>query len=108
MIEEKVRLGQRLTFLLKEVRQEGDESRVILTRQDDLFFRKALELEIPEIKNKVIIIRDILRLPGLISKIIVESKNPHLNAVGTCIGKDASRIRSILQITYPERIEIVS
>lgn len=90
------------------MRREGDERRVILTRQGDLFFRKVLELEIPEIKNKTIIIRDILHLPGLISKIIVENKNPHLNAVGTCIGKDAIRIRSILKIIYPERIEIVN
>lgn len=105
--EEKLHLGQKLFFLLKEVRKEGNYCRIILTRRHDLFLQKVLELEIPEVKNQIVIIRDILRLTDSVSKVIIESKNPQLNVLGTCIGRDATRIRSICQITYPERVEMV-
>jgi len=62
--------------LVKEVREKTEKSvpQVILTRYDDLFLIRLLELEIPEIKEGMIAIRHILRLPGLVSKVIVESK----------------------------------
>jgi transcription termination/antitermination protein NusA len=97
-----VPIGKRLCFLVKEIQ----ESRLILTREDNLFLRKVLENVIPQIKYGDIIIRHILRLPGLISKVIVESQKPGLNAKGTCIGEEAIRIRSISSLIYPERIDI--
>ncbi|CAG8728328.1 26082_t:CDS:2, partial [Racocetra persica] len=75
--------------------------------QKEKELRKMLELEVPEIKAQAIVIRDILIFPNFLNKVIVESKNPYLNAVGTCIGKDSSRLRSILKTIFPERIEIV-
>ncbi|CAG8757925.1 12190_t:CDS:2, partial [Racocetra fulgida] len=99
--------GQKLTFLLEKMVEESTGHRIILTRNNELFLRKVLELEIPEIKEGIIVIRDILRFPGFITKIVIESRNPHLNAVGTCLGQDGLRLRSISQIIYPERIEII-
>ena len=95
-------IGKRLYFLVKEIQ----ESRLILTRKDNLFLKKALENVIPQIKDRTITIRHILRLPGLISKVIIESQKPSLNAKGTCIGEGAIRIRSISSLIYPERIDI--
>jgi N utilization substance protein A len=89
------------------VKKEGNGSRIILTRCGELFLRKVLELEIPEIKEQIIVIRDILTFPGFLNKVIIESKNPYLNVVGTCIGKDACRMRSILPTIYPERMEMI-
>jgi N utilization substance protein A len=69
-------LGQHFYFLVKEVREklEKDTPQIILTRSDDLFIQRLLEQEIPEIKKGAIVIRHTLRLPGLLSKVIVESK----------------------------------
>jgi len=52
-----------------------------------------------------------LRLPGLVSKIIVESKDPKFNLKGACIGEKGIRIKSISSlinnnIDRPERIDI--
>lgn len=95
-------IGKRLCFLVKETK----ENRLILTREDNLFLRKVLENVIPQIKDGTIVIRHILRLPGLISKVIVESQKPGLNAKGTCIGEEAIRIKSISSLVYPERVDI--
>jgi len=42
----------------------------------------------------------------LISKVIVESQKPGLNAKGTCIGEGAMRIRSVTDQVYPESVYI--
>lgn len=105
---ERPRLGQNFYFLIREVGEkvEKDSPQIILTRQDDLFFRKLLESEIPEIKSGLIVIKYILRVPGLLSKLVVESKKIGIEALGTCIGKDAQRIRTISRLIYPERLDV--
>jgi transcription termination/antitermination protein NusA len=109
------KLGQYFYFLIKEVRQRStkDTPQITLTRSDDLFIQRILEQEILEIKKGIITVRHILRLPGLVSKIIVESKNPELKPKGACIGENASRIKSISSlinnnIDRPERIDIAA
>ena len=81
---------------------------IIVTRQDDLFLRRVLESEIPEIREEqgIIVIKKILRVPGLLSKLVVESKKVGIDPLGTCIGKGAERIRAIFGMTYPERLDI--
>ena len=108
-LPERPRLGQSFYFLIKEVREKSEKGspQIIITRQDDLFVLKLLELEIPEIKEKIIKVKQILRVPGLI-KLIVESKRAGVDPLGTCIGKNAERIRAISRIIYPERIDIVA
>ncbi|CAG8804441.1 22301_t:CDS:2, partial [Gigaspora margarita] len=91
----------------EKIEEEPTGARIILTRDNELFLRKVLALEIPEIKEGIIIIRDILRFPNFITKIIIESQNSYLNAVGACLGKDGSRKQSIEQTIYPERIGII-
>jgi len=79
---------------------------IILTRNNETFLRKILTIEIPEIKEGIIEIHDIIRIPGYLSKVIVESKKNFIDAIGTCIGQGAERIRNIGKYIFPERIEI--
>ncbi|KLL03897.1 MAG: transcription elongation factor NusA [Mycoplasmataceae bacterium CE_OT135] len=102
------RVGQQRRFLIKEVKKD-DEHAINLACRDEEFLRKILEIEIPEIKKKEIIIQTILRQPGLISKIIVRSKEglSISNVKGTCIGEEGNRVRIIRQEMEKERIEFV-
>ena len=99
-------LGQPKRFLVKEVKKNGSYP-IILVRREEKFLRKLLEIEIPEMTQKKIIIQTILRLPGKISKVIVRSLEPLPNLLGTCIGKKGERIRSVVKEMSPEKIEIV-
>ena len=115
MLPERPRLGQRFCFLIKEVKEEAEKNspQIILTRFDDLFIRKLLEQEVPQVKKDLVAIRDILRLPGLISKVVVEKgkeairKGLELDPAGTCIGRGAERIEVVSRFAYPERVHIV-
>lgn len=112
-LRDEPRLGQHFWLLIKEVREmpTEDTPQIILTRFDDLFMRKLLEKEIPQIKRGIIVVHDILRLPGLISKIMVEKgkavfeKRIDIDPAGTCIGKGGEMARSISGLIYPERID---
>ena len=99
-------LGQTKRFLVKEVKKISPHP-IILTRQGEKFLRKLLEIEIPEIAQKKIVIQTILRLPGRISKVIVRSLEPIPNLLGVCIGKGGERIKNIVQEMNLERIELI-
>jgi N utilization substance protein A len=99
-------IGQLKRFLVKGVKKTGQHP-IILTRREEKFLRQLLEVEIPEIAQKKIIIQTILRLPGRISKIIVRSLELLPNLLGVCIGKRGERIQNIVQEMGSERIELV-
>src|SRR5437764_3678519 len=112
MLREEPRLGQHFYFLVKEVREKYDEGtpQIILTRLDDLFIRKLLEQEIPQLKKEILVVRDILRLPGLVSKIIVEKgqvavqKRMDIDPAGTCIGEGGERAKSVSRLAHEQII----
>ena len=114
-LREEPRIGQRFYLLIKEVREESteDSPQIILTRLDDSFIHKLLEQEVPQIKSGVIAIHDILRLPGLMSKVLVErgkvaiEKRLHIDPAGTCIGEAGERAKSISRLIYSEQIYFV-
>ncbi|MCE8164009.1 MAG: hypothetical protein I3273_05180 [Candidatus Moeniiplasma glomeromycotorum] len=103
------RLGQSLLFLIKQVNEKPtpEQPPFLLTRASDAFFLKVLKLEIPELKEGIIVVRQISRSPEAI-KIVVESKKKEVDPIGTCIGIGAIRIRSISHSLFPEKIDIVS
>jgi len=91
---------------VKDIKKTG-QNPIILTRREERFLHKLLEIEIPEIAQKKVIIQTILRLPGKISKIIVRSLEPLPNLLGTCIGQKGEKIQNIVQEMGSERIELV-
>ena len=85
----------------------NEEPGVVRISPDEKFLRKLLEIEIPEVAQKKIVIQTILRLPGEISKVIVRSLEPIPNLLGVCIGKGGGRVQNIVQEMNSERIEFV-
>ncbi|KLL02277.1 MAG: transcription elongation factor NusA [Mycoplasmataceae bacterium RC_NB112A] len=102
------KLGQILLFSIKQVSEKLVENQpsLLLTRKSDNFLMQVLKLEIPELKEGIIEVRQILRSPESI-KIVVESKKRGVNPIGTCIGTGAVRIKSITRSIFPERIDIL-
>jgi len=101
-------VGYPIRALLKEVLPEPrNDYQLILDRASDLFMRKLVELEIPEIFEKLVEIKDIVRSPGYKTKIVVTSNDPNIDPVGTCVGVGGSRIKPILKELGSEKIDII-
>jgi len=102
--------GRPVKALLKEVYQEyrGEEGQLILDRASVEFLVKLLELEIPEVYDKLIEIKAAARRAGYKSKIIVASNDVNIDPVGTCVGVGGGRIKPILKELSGEKIDVIS
>lgn len=102
-------VGYPIRALLKEVLPEPrNENQLILDRSSDQFLKKLFELEIPEVFEKLVEIKKIVRAPGYKSKIVVVSNDPNIDPVGTCVGVGGARIKPILKELGGEKIDVLA
>lgn len=106
--EEVLRVGYPVRALLKEVlpSSRGDHQ-LILDRASSDFVHKLLELEIPEIFEGVVEIKQIERIPGYKTKVVVSSNSKEIDPVGTCVGVGGVRIRPILKELGHEKVDLI-
>lgn len=101
-------VGYPIRALLKEVLEEPrHDYQLILDRSSEDFLRRLFELEIPEIFEKLVEIKNVVRAPGYKAKIIVASNDPNIDPVGTCVGVGGSRIKPILKELGMEKIDVI-
>ena len=94
--------------MIKEVDYNSRGPEVILSRSDNLYLEKLFELEVPEIEDGIIEIKNISRSAGDRSKIVVHSSDRRIDAVGACVGMKGSRIQSIVRELNGEKIDIIN
>lgn len=104
---EKYRQGDRLKFLLLEVKRTTKEPQIILSRSHPHLVAKLFELEVPEIQSGVMEIFSVSREAGSRTKIAVYSKNSDVDALGSSVGYKGSRVRAIVESLGDEKIDII-
>lgn len=104
---ERFAIGYTIRALLKEVLSEprGDYQ-LILDRVSPEFLEALFALEIPEVFEKLVEIKKIVRSPGYKSKVAVFSHDKNIDPVGTCVGVGGSRIKPILKEISGETIDV--
>ncbi len=101
-------VGYAIRALLKEVLPEPrNENQLILDRASAEFLKQLFILEVPEIYEKLVEIKRIVRAPGYKSKIVVLSHDKNIDPVGTCVGVGGARIKPILRELGTEKIDII-
>ena len=101
-------VGYPIRALLAEVLEEPrNDYQLILDRSSEQFLQRLFELEIPEIYEKLVEIKKIVRSPGYKTKMIVVSNDPNIDPVGTCVGVGGSRIKPILKELGVEKIDVI-
>src|SRR5258708_38657441 len=84
------------------------ENQLILDRASTDFIKKLFELEIPEMFEKLIEIKKIVRTPGYKSKVVVVSNDKNIDPVGTCVGVGGVRIKPILKELNNEKVDVIT
>ncbi len=100
-------VGDRVRAMIVDVREQGSQVRIILSRSHPEFIRKLFELEVPEVAERVIEIKALSREAGYRTKIAVSSIDSRVDAVGACVGVRGSRIKNIVEELGGEKIDIV-
>jgi len=104
---ESFRRGDRVKVVIKQVFQDTKGPQVIVSRTDSKFLVKLLEMEIPEIANGNIVIKDIVRQPGERAKVAVLSKEKDIDPIGACIGVKGNRILAISSELQGEKVDVI-
>jgi len=99
--------GKRLRVYVVSVRKEQRGPQVVVSRTHPNLVKKLFALEVPEIEQGVVEIKEIAREAGHRSKIAVISKNKDVSAKGACIGPMGQRVRSIMHELNDEKIDII-
>ena len=81
---------------------------VILSRKSERLLEHLLEFEIPEIMDGLITIKDIVRVAGEKSKVVVECYDDRIDPIGICVGSKGSRLFSIKRELNGENIDIIN
>ena len=104
---ERFRQGDPIRAVLKKVEETPKGPRLILSRADALFVAALFRLEVPEIFQGIVEIREISREVGGRTKIAVYSRDESIDPVGACVGLKGSRVQAVVSELGGERIDIV-
>ncbi|MDR0890758.1 MAG: transcription termination factor NusA [Endomicrobium sp.] len=104
---EKFYIGQRIRSVIIKVDKHNKHSGILLSRTSTQFVRKLFELEVPEIYDKIVEIINIVREPGIRTKISLISHNDKVDPIGACVGINGIRIKPIIEELKGERIDLI-
>ena len=99
--------GDRIRCLILDVRDAGNQVKIVLSRANPEFIRRLFEVEVPEVAERIIEIKAMAREAGYRTKIAVSSIDSKVDAVGACVGVRGSRIKNIVDELNGEKIDIV-
>ncbi|HEX9741782.1 MAG TPA: transcription termination factor NusA [Nitrospiraceae bacterium] len=105
---ETYRRGDRVKALLLEVRKTPKDVQVILSRSHPTFVSKLFDLEVPEVGEKIVEIKGVVREPGDRTKIAVSSRDKAVDPVGACVGIKGSRVQAVVRELRGEKIDIIA
>jgi N utilization substance protein A len=108
VFKEKFNIAQHIKAVIVKVDRNAKGSGVVLSRSSVELVRRLFELEVPEIYEKVVEIVNIVRDPGMRTKIAVLSHNPKVDPVGACVGVKGARIKPIIDELRGEKIDLVA
>lgn len=106
---ENFRNGDRVRALFLRVDEIGNSGRkqVILSRTSRDFLVKLFAMEVPEIEDGLLEIKEAARDPGNRAKIAVKANDQRIDPQGTCIGVRGSRVNAVTNELAGERIDVV-
>ena len=102
------RKGDTVRAIIKEVSFNKGKPRIIISRTSPFFLERLFELEIPEIADGLIVIKNVKRIPGEKAKVSVESYDERIDPVGACVGMKGSRIHTIVRELGNENIDVIN
>lgn len=107
IFRENYRPGGRMKFFVSAVAIGARGPEIILSRSSKKMVEEIFEKEIPEIADKVVMIKGIARDAGNRSKVAVSTDDDTIDPIGSCIGQRGSRITTIIDELGGEKIDVI-
>ena len=111
---ERYKEGQRLKVVIKSVNKDSKSAQVLVSRASSVQVKRLFEVSVPEIFDGTVEIKAIAREANERTKMAVYSKNPNVDAIGSCIGPRGNRVVTVIEeisqknnVASHENIDIV-
>lgn len=105
---DKYKKGDSISAIVLRVDIKGSSPQIIISRTSPIFLERLMEVEIPEVYDGLITIKNVVRAPGERAKVLVESGDDRIDPVGACVGVKGSRISSIFHELRKESIDVIN
>ncbi|MEK7286506.1 MAG: transcription termination factor NusA [Nitrospirota bacterium] len=105
---EDYRRGDRIRAYLLDVKPAAQGPQIILSRAHPKFVSKLFEMEVPEVSEGLVTIKNAVREAGDRTKICVFSKDPKVDPVGACVGVRGSRVQAVVRELRGEKVDIIT
>jgi N utilization substance protein A len=99
--------GERIRGVIIEIHKQPKGPQIVMSRTDPRLLVKLFEMEVPEIYDGTVVIKNAVRAPGERAKVAVFSRERDVDPVGACVGMKGSRVQSIIRELRGEKIDIV-
>jgi N utilization substance protein A len=105
--KEEYRIGDRIRAYVLKTNRGKEGARLELSRTHPNFIKEIFAMEVTEVDQGVVEIKYVAREPGVKTKVVVASNDPHVDPVGACIGVKGSRIQTIIRELHGEKVDVV-
>ena len=104
---EELQDGDLIKVYIVDVRETEKGPKTMISRTHPGLVRKLFEMEVPEITDGTVEIKEVSREAGSRTKIAVYSADENVDAVGACIGPRGARVAKVVDLLCGEKIDIV-
>lgn len=98
---------ERVKLIVMDVKKSSRGAQIIVSRAHPDFIKKLFEIEVPEIDQGILEVKAIAREAGRRTKIAIQSNDPNVGVIGTCVGQMGARIQNVTRELGGERIDII-
>ncbi|MEE8263954.1 MAG: transcription termination factor NusA [Gammaproteobacteria bacterium] len=99
--------NDRIRAYITEVKRSSSGPQVILSRIHPGFLTRLFEMEVPEVYEGIVEIKEAARDTSGRAKIAVASNDKDVDPVGACVGMKGMRVQSVVQELRGEKIDII-
>ncbi|MGD0886366.1 MAG: transcription termination factor NusA [Thermodesulfovibrionales bacterium] len=107
LMGENLKRGDTVRVFIEDVRVTPKGPIISLSRTNPQIVVELFRMEVPEIAEGLVVIKNIVREPGERTKLAVYSTDSTIDPVGACVGMKGTRVQSIVRELRGERIDII-
>lgn len=99
--------GERVKVYMVEVRRGTRGAQVVVSRTHPGLVKRLFELEVPEIYDGIVEVKNVAREAGSRTKMSVWSADENIDPIGACIGPKGQRVAAVVDALNGEKIDII-
>jgi N utilization substance protein A len=100
-------INDKIKVFVKRVKSGYKGAQVLVSRSAPGLVKKLFEEEVPEIKQGLVVVKEISREAGARTKMAIYSEDPRIDPIGACVGNKGARVNAVVAELGGEKIDII-